>query len=156
MANTRINNDKDIITANLAEDVNISKYMLNAPGNGTTPYYIVDPYIRLQKFGANISSNIIDINSNLKGLDRTIGKHYKQKVYNRGNYSRNYYPQISSAITDQSRALLPPWQLRDLEQNNWDYVYYNPQNNSEIVFDNNISTRILEKDNYKPIFSNIN
>ena len=26
-------------------------YMLNVPGNGTTPDYIVDPQIRLQGFG---------------------------------------------------------------------------------------------------------
>ena len=45
---------------------------------------------------------------------------------------------------------------RDLETNNWSYLYNNPQEHTELVFDNNLSTRILEKDNYVPEFPCIN
>ena len=37
---------------------------------------------------------------------------------------------------------------RDLEQPNWDYLHLNPQENTCMSFQNNLSTRILEKDNY--------
>ena len=40
----------------------------------------------------------------------------------------------------------PAWQVRDLEQNNWAYLHANPQENTEIVFENNIHSRIAEKD----------
>ena len=39
---------------------------------------------------------------------------------------------------------------RDLEQNNFDILPLNPQENVCYPFHNNVSTRILEKDNYVP------
>ena len=43
---------------------------------------------------------------------------------------------------------MPPWALRDKEHNDWQYLHYNPQVKSEMKFDSNVSSRILEKDNY--------
>ena len=156
MAFTRAFDDKDRINMFQDQDVNNLKYMVNVPGNGTTPYYIVDPQVRLQKFAANISKNIVDINSGLKGMNRVLARDGFQPNNGRaGNsepfndhYSRSYFPTISAAITDQPRSTEPAWALRDLEQNNWAFLYSNPQNNTERMFENNISSRILEKDNY--------
>tara|TARA_B100001093_G_scaffold488342_1_gene525450 strand:+ start:2039 stop:2527 length:489 start_codon:yes stop_codon:yes gene_type:complete len=152
MAFTRGFDDKDRINMFLDQDLNMLKYMVNVPGNGTTPYYIVDPQIRLEKFGANISDNMVDINSYLKGINKVLSrdevKNKKDEAYN-NNYVRNNFPSISSAITDQSRAITPAWTLRDLEQNNWCYLHKDPQNFTELMFENNISSRILEKDNYE-------
>ena len=36
-------------------------YMLNVPGNGLHPDYFNDPQIRLQKFGANLSKNVVEL-----------------------------------------------------------------------------------------------
>ena len=73
-------------------------------------------------------------------------------------YSSNYkdvntpttsiqYP-LCAPFTDQSRVTNPAWWYRDLEQPNWDYLHLNPQENTCMSFQNNLSTRILEKDNY--------
>ena len=62
---------------------------------------------------------------------------------------RNIFPEIGSSVTEQSRAMLPAWQLRDLEQNHLNYLHSDPQKHTEILFPNNISSRILEKDNFK-------
>jgi len=152
MAFTRAYDDKDRINNILKEDVNTTKYMLNVPGNGTRPYYIEDPHIRLQKFGANISNNITNVNSGLKGLGRQLDRDCLIKNTNKefinNNFSEINFPTNSANITVESRNSMPAWQLRDLEQNNLDYLYYNPQDYTEIQFENNISSRIVEKDTY--------
>ena len=127
-------------------------YMLNVPGNGTTPDYFDDPQIRLQKFGANISINAVDINSNLMGVYKQLNRdHYvkntRDPAFN-DYYLRNNYPIIKEAITDQPRATMPAWELRSLEQNNWAYLPQNPQTHTEILFENNINSRMAEKDEY--------
>jgi hypothetical protein len=50
--------------------------------------------------------------------------------------------------TEESRAIMPAWTARDLEQVNWYYLPLNPQENTCMPFLNNLSTRILEKDYY--------
>ena len=128
-------------------------YMLNVPGNGTTPDYFADPQIRLQKFGANLSANVVDINSKLEGVNKQLNrdhfvKNTRDPAFN-PDYRRYTYPVITSAITDQPRAMLPAWELRGLEQNRWAYLPTNPQLHTEISFTNNIDSRMTEKDNYK-------
>ena len=128
-------------------------YMLNVPGNGTTPDYFDDPQIRLQKFGANLSANVVDINSKLEGVNKQLNrdhlvKNTRDPAFN-PDYHRYTYPVIKSAITDQPRATNPAWELRSLEQSRWDYLPENPQLHTEISFTNNIDSRMTEKDDYK-------
>ena len=56
----------------------------------------------------------------------------------------------SAPIVDESRATHPAWKYRDLEQMRWEEPILNPQANLEKKFPNNLQSRILEKDNYKP------
>ena len=49
-------------------------------------------------------------------------------------------------FTEQSRATYPAWWYRDLEQVDWQYPPLNPQANTCMPFQSNLSTRILEKD----------
>jgi len=153
MAFTRAFDDKERINMFLDQDLNQNKYMLNVPGNGTKPSFIEDPHIRLQKFGGNISSNFINVNSGLKGVGRQLDtdcimKTNKNEQLINNNFSEISFPVISSTITNESRTIIPAWQLRDLEQNNWNYLHSNPQNHAETMFENNVSSRILEKDSY--------
>ena len=60
------------------------------------------------------------------------------------------YPSNNTLTTEQSRATNPAWWYRDLEQNNFEYPPLNPQANVCIPFQNNLSTRVLEKDYYTP------
>jgi hypothetical protein len=53
-------------------------------------------------------------------------------------------------MVEESRASNPAWTYKDLEQSRWDYPLINPQANLEKQFHENVQTRILEKDNFKP------
>lgn len=156
MAFTRISSDRDRINKNLEEDFRYLKYMTNVPGNSTKPHFIVDPQIRLQGFGANISHNMADINSSLMGLNRTLcrdnvipnnGRNGNSEPFN-DRLKTMIFPTIDSAITDQPRMTNPAWTLRDLETNRWNYLHNDPQENFEKRFSNNLSSRILEIDNF--------
>jgi hypothetical protein len=60
------------------------------------------------------------------------------------------YPTNSELTVTESRTIMPAWTARDLEQVDWYYLPLNPQENTCIPFHNNISTRIIEKNNYVP------
>ena len=128
-------------------------YMLNVPGNGLYPDYFNDPQIRLQKFGANLSRNVVDINSELLGVSKQLDRDHFVKNTRDPNFSPYYdkysFPAINSEITQQPRATEPAWQIRGLEKYNWDYPLFNPQTHIERNFANNINSRQLEKDQYR-------
>ena len=72
MAFTRFNYDESRTRKKLQQSTDIGNYHLNVPGNGTQPFYIEDPTIRIQKWGGNLHTNMIDIDSNLKGIDKPL------------------------------------------------------------------------------------
>jgi hypothetical protein len=124
--------------------------MLNVPGNGDKPYYIEDPYIRIQGWGANLRTNTINLESNLKGLNQPLSRDCLQNNYLKTAVSSSpiSYPSCCPSFVEQSRVTHPAWTYRDLEQTNWYYPQLNPQENVCFPFQNNLSTRILEKNNY--------
>ena len=156
MAFTRISFDRDRIDKNLEEDFKNLKYMTNVPGNGNKPELILDPHIRLQGFGANISHNMADINSSLIGLNRNLCRDLVVPNNGRNGNSEPFHDRLKNinfpinmnAITNQPRMSNPAWTLRDLETNRWNYLHNNPQDNFQKNFSNNISSRILEIDNF--------
>ena len=111
------------------------------------------PHIRLQKFGANNRTNTINIESDLLGMTRNLTRdHVNLNSYTRhSQHSRQVgYKSSNGLDTDQSRSTHPAWEYRDKSQQRFDYLFENPQNNTQIPFINNLDTRNLEKDNYKP------
>lgn len=148
MAFTRFNDDICRIKKKLQESTDQGRYMLNVPGNGDKPLYINDPYIRLQQWGGNLIENSFEIENDLRGMTRNINKDHIVK----NNY-KTYQPKINNIIyptagniTDQTRSTHPSWLYRDLEQTNWKILHFNPQNNVYLPFQNNLNTRIIEKD----------
>ena len=152
MAFTRAFDDKERINMFLNQDVNQSKYMLNVPGNGSKPCFMEDPFIRMQKWGANLQTNSINLESDLKGLTRPLNNDCAKVNDYKANAVRSNKINYPSCIptTEQPRAINPAWTVRDLEQVNWDILPLDPQENVCIPFRNNISTRILEKDYFVP------
>jgi aspartate racemase len=59
-------------------------------------------------------------------------------------------PSCNNLYTEESRAIMPAWTARDLEQVDWYYPPLNPQENTCMPFTNNLNTRILEKDYFTP------
>ena len=155
MAATRNGNDRERQELNQGMYHNTLGYMVNVPGNGVKPDYIVDPHIRLQKFAANISANITDIDSKLKGINTTLSRDAEIRMSSRdqyfdAQYSRHTYPSLNNAVTDEPRATMPAWQVRDLEHDNWDYLLNNPQAHTEMTFAHTIDSRNNVKDQWIP------
>lgn len=150
MSFTRFHDDPCRISKQLEESTNQGKYIMNVPGNGLTPYYMEDPYIRLQKWGGNLQTNVIEIENSFRGMNRPLNRDcIKENDYK--NYQANsekiYYPNYGM-FTEQPRAMMPAWNIRVNEQAKWDYLFYNPQNYTEIPFISNVYSRITEKDDF--------
>lgn len=158
MAFTRYKYDDLRTKKELQEATGSGRWILNTPGNGTDLPYFEDPHIRLQKWGANLMSvgnnrSVIDISSDLDGRSRKATKNCVNHNYPINNveksWRKNYKTQKS--FTDETRTTHPAWMTRDLEQTRWEYPVFNPQENVCKRFENNVNTRILEKDYHKPI-----
>ena len=74
MSFTRFNYDTCRTKKKLQQSVDVGNYHLYVPGNGPNPKYIEDPNIRIQKWGGNLWTQSIDIDSNLKGINKRLSK----------------------------------------------------------------------------------
>jgi hypothetical protein len=147
MAFTRFSSDKDVIQKKLCESTFSGIYHLNTPGNGLNVPYIDDTHIRLQKWGANLHERSFNVENELRGATRKLSSDYQ--VYNKKpieSYKKIYNDK--SFQVDESRASCPAWLFRDMTQHRPHILDKNPQYNLFFSFDNNQSTRMLEKDYY--------
>lgn len=153
MASTRFKYDDARTMKSLQQSTDPGKWILNVPGNGANPCYMEDPQIIIQKWGGNLRTNTINLESDLRGVNRQLSR----DCLGKDNY-QNYnvkneaiqYPSCNNLFTEQSRATNPAWWYRDLEQVGWYSLPLNPQANTCLPFQNNLSTRILEKDYFTP------
>ena len=74
MAATRIYYDDCRTMKRLQQETDQGRWIMNVPGNGLTPSYIEDPHIRIQKWGANLRTNIVNLESDLRGVNRQISR----------------------------------------------------------------------------------
>lgn len=65
--NEKIKNDLKILT-------NTHNYTFLTPGTGPHPEYVVDPHIRLQKWGGNLRNNALNIEHDLLGQTRRLNR----------------------------------------------------------------------------------
>jgi hypothetical protein len=153
MACTRFNYDESRTKKKLQQSTDPGRWILNVPGNGDKPCYISDPQIISQKWGANLRTNTIQLESELFGIgpNKQYNRDYLANINNPSVTTEPIeYPTCDNLYTEQSRAIMPAWTARDLEQSNLYYLPLNPQENVCIPFQNNLSTRILEKDYFTP------
>jgi len=156
MAFTRFHDDPCRITKSLQQSTDVGRYILDVPGNGPKPCFMLDPQIIPQKWGANLWTHSTDIQSSLLGIDKQLNrdclqqdKYKRQTIY----ASPIDYPVCDKFLTtEQSRTIMPAWTARDLEQNHAYILPIDPQVHTEMPFDNYTSTRILEKDYFKRDF----
>lgn len=148
MSFTRFHDDPCRIQKKLLEVKLQENYMINVPGNGNKPCYMADPHIRLQKWGANLHTNTINLENSLMGLDNKLSKDCINKQSTLPNNRLMNYP-TCNLETQQPRATHPAWTARDLEQNNFQHLHLDPQENTCLPFQNNLNTRLIERDNYK-------
>lgn len=153
MAFTRFKYDDCRTKKHLQQSTDPGRWVMNVPGNGDKPCYIEDPYVRIQKWGGNLRTNTINLESDLLGVNRNLSRDClgkdNYKNYNVPNQAIQY-PSCKVNITEQSRTTNPAWWYRDLEQVDWYVLPLNPQQNTCMPFMNNLSTRIVEKDKFVP------
>jgi hypothetical protein len=152
MAFTRFHDDPARIRKQLEETTFIGRYMLDTPGPGTNMPFYEEPQMHLQKWGANLTTNTINLESDLIGLTRKLNRdNIEQNDYVKNAVSctplySNY--RVENPFVEESRASDPAWVYRSLEQNRWETPLLDPLANLEKKFQSNIQTRILEKDYY--------
>ena len=74
MAFTRFKYDESRTTKQLQQSTDPGRWVMNVPGNGDKPHFIEDPHIRIQAWGANLRTNIVDLEGELRGSNRRLGK----------------------------------------------------------------------------------
>lgn len=150
MSFTRFHDDPYRIEKQLEISTFSGRYMLDTPGPGTSLSFHEDPQMRLQKWGANLHSNTVNLESDMRGLMRRLNRNIPV-LSNMQLYSvdapERYYSTEKSFI-EESRASHPAWMYKDLEQTRWEAPFLNPLKTIEPVFPTNISSRIAEKDNF--------
>jgi hypothetical protein len=150
MAFTRFHDDDCRIRKQLQESTDQGRWILNVPGPGSNIPFIEDPQFRIQKWGANLYTNSINLESSLLGYNRPVNKDCLENVYTNYNVPSKpiEYPNNNTLTTGESRTTNPAWMYRDLPQVDWYFLLLNPQENTCIPFQSNLNTRILEKDHY--------
>jgi hypothetical protein len=141
MAFTRFKYDECRTKKQLQQTTDPGRWILNVPGNGSKPCYVEDPQIIIQKWGANLRTNTINLESELLGINRPISR----DCLGKDNYT-NFkvdskevnYPYCNNLYTEQSRAIAPAWMVRDEERNLWGFPVFNPQENVCFSFENNL------------------
>jgi hypothetical protein len=94
----------------------------------------------------------VNLESDLLGLTRPLNRDLvdiNDYKVNSVPTSQPYY-RSSQPFVEESRASHPAWMFRDLEHSRWETPFLNPLNGLEKGFHENIQTRILEKDLFKP------
>jgi len=152
MSFTRFHDDPARIRKQVEESSFAGKYALNVPGPGDSMPFQEDPQLRMQKWGANVQTNIVHLESDLWGLSRKLNRDIVEKNQYQEYAAPSHkidYP-VARPFVDESRASCPAWMFRDVEQTRWEEPIINPQYNVEKGFHENIQTRILEKDHFVP------
>ena len=149
MAFTRFKDDPARVNKYLEESTSVGKYHLNTPGNGLQNPYINDTHIILQKWGANLQSNSLLVENELRNLNRPLTRDHIDNKYRSVNSNSQSYP-VKHFNIDESRASLPAWTFRDNEIKRDKIPLKNEKIGTTIhmPFQNNLQTRILEKDYY--------
>ena len=147
MAFTRFHDDPARIAKQLQQQTDQGRWAIDVPGNGDKPCFMLDPQIIPQKWGGNLWTKSIDIQSSLLGIDRPLNRDCLRPndKYVKGS-EPIVYPVCDALTTEQSRAIMPAWTARDLPQNHTYILPIDPQAHTEMNFRNNVSTRIFEKD----------
>ena len=145
MSFTRFHDDPARMEKQLEMITQVGRYCLDVPGNGPKPSFITDPYIRMQKWGANLRTNCINVDSYLRGLDRTVGMGCNSTPLPPSN--KIEYPDIGQ-VTHQPRATNPAWEVKGNQRDNFTFLFEDPQFHIEPPFLSNVDSRLVQRDHF--------
>jgi len=144
MSFTRFHDDPTRIRKQLQQSSGLCRYQLDAPGPGISTPFVEDPQIRLQKWGANLKTNTVNLESDLRGIGHRLSADDKDYTALTPSTNNKIYGS-QDAFIDESRASHPAWMYRDLEHSRWTTSFHDVQKKTEIPFSYNEPSRILEK-----------
>ena len=147
MAFTSIRNEPSRLELELNQSTGVGRYMLNVPGQGDHLPMQDCPFYRLQKWGGNYSPNILYLEDELRRQHQPLNRDEIQYSYKKVGLKEPNYPS-QNAKTEQSRTIMPSWELLDKDITRWDIPHENLQNHAYRRFSNNISSRIEVKNKY--------
>jgi len=148
MAFTRFHDDPARIQVQSSDITFGFRYQLNTPGPGINLPFFEDPQLRLQHWGANLQTNAVDLEGDLFGMTRKL-KRDQQEYTTAAVYSEPQSYSTADPFVEESRATHPAWTYRTAQHARWEMPWLNPQNNLEKGFQENIQTRIIEKDQFQ-------
>ena len=131
------------------------RYQMNAPPQYCDACFVPEPTTRLQKWGAaqNSSYAKTDVESDLLNINRpttkTMCNQYNPDTdkINKGSLAAQKecsFPQVHTRLVD------PPCTLRSTGWNRWEWLCENPQESVMMPFDWQVTTRLQQKDQYRP------
>lgn len=150
MAFTRFHDDPNRIQKSLAESTFSGRYALDTPGPGLFLPFYADAQLRLQKTGANMRTNTVGIENDLRGMTRKLNRdlaEYNDYLANSAKSEAVTYAEHDPFV-QESRASHPAWMYRNVDFDRWEQPRFNPQLAAMKPFEDPVSTRILEKDAY--------
>lgn len=131
------------------------RYQLDAPPKYCNATYVPEPTTRQQKWGASMNNGYIktDVESDLFNINRPNSKavcNQYDPTNNKVNAAgvkpvkEESFPQTFSRLVD------PPCNLRASGWNRWEWLCQNPQEGVMMPFDNQVTTRLQSKDQFRP------
>lgn len=155
MAFTRFHDDVCRINKYVEESTGPGRYIFGTPGPGSHVPFETNPYYRLQMYGANITTNSTNVESDLLGLTRNLSHdclNYKTRAVQYKNISRDLGVQHSNV--EESRSVLPAYLIldKDITKYNFDHLHRDPQVGAKSnMFFNNNSSRVQTKEVYEKL-----
>lgn len=131
------------------------RYQLDAPPQYCNATFAPEPTVRLQKWGAAQNSQYMktDVESDLLNINRPTTKNVCGN-YDPAKDKMNATPPTpvkeESFPNTFSRLVDPPCTLRSSGWNRWEWLCENPQEGAMFPFDWNVTTRLQQKDQFRP------
>ena len=128
-----------------------ARYYLDTPGWGLDLPLMLDPQVRLQGWGANLSSHSLDISTELRGATHRLTRdntYQNPMPASKILFGEQQYG-TKDPFVEESRASHPAFAYRaiDNQYTRFEEPWLNPQDfDTNRPFTDNISTRILAKD----------
>ena len=131
------------------------RYQLDVPTSYCDACFVPEPTTRQQYWGASLNGNYIktDVESDLLNINRpttkTVCNQYDPRT-NQVNKGEAQSTKECSFPQTHSRLVDPPCTNRSVGWNRWEWLCDNPQETVMIPFDNGVTTRLQQRDQYRP------
>ena len=165
MSFNRLDYDTCAYKQELAESSGPGDYQLTTPFISCEDCFNKDPQIILQRSGNSVSTKLsmVDVNSELMNINRKLSNCSKDGFipkFNKDGMIDNSiettdFKNCTMPLTENTRLSNPSCNLRGTGWNRWEWLCQDPQERVLIPFDNNVSNRLLFKDNHRPLIPNL-